>query len=74
MSGGSWKSFTAGIPILCAAMPKGTPRVDLAALLELKRLLMCAADTTHSWGDSGILRKDHHDASQAAVDDRWVGR
>ena len=25
-------------PVLCAAMPTGTPRVDLAALVELKRL------------------------------------
>jgi hypothetical protein len=57
-------------PIVCAAMPKGTPRVDLAALVELKRLLMCAAETTHSWGDSRILRENHHDASQAAVADR----
>lgn len=53
-------------PVVCAAMPKGTPRVDLATLVELKRLLMCTADTTHSWGDSGIVREDHHDASQAA--------
>jgi hypothetical protein len=29
-------------PIVCAAMPKGTPRVDLAALVELKRLLEAA--------------------------------
>src|ERR1700739_1104339 len=57
-------------PVVCAAMPKGAPRVDLAALVELKQLLMGAADTTHSWGDSGIVREDHHDASQAAVDDR----
>ena len=57
-------------PIVCAALPEGNPRVDLAALLELKRLLMCAADTTHSWGDSGILQEDHHDVSQAAVADR----
>src|SRR6516164_4036071 len=57
-------------PVVCAAMLKGTPRVDLAALVELKRLLMRAADTTHSWGDSGIVREDHHDVSQAAVDDR----
>src|SRR5579862_6789040 len=57
-------------PVVCAAMPKGAPLVDLAALVELRRLLMCAADTTHSWGDSGIVREDHHDLSQAAVADR----
>ena len=57
-------------PMVCAAMPQGTPRVDLAALFELKRLLMCTADTTHSRGDSGIVREDHQDVSQAAVDDR----
>src|SRR3984957_15835425 len=57
-------------PVVCAAMPKGAPRVDLAALVELKRLLMCAGNATHSWSDSGILQEDHHDASQAAVDDR----
>src|ERR1700759_5326725 len=56
-------------PIVCAAMPKGAPRVDLAALVELKRLLMCAADST-LLGGSGILREDNHDASPAAVDDR----
>jgi hypothetical protein len=37
-------------PIVCAAMPKGMPRVDLAALVELKRLLMCAGNATHSRG------------------------
>jgi len=57
-------------PVVCAAMPKGTPRVDVTALVELKRLLMCAADTTHSCDDSGIVREDHHDVSQAAVVDR----
>ena len=61
-------------PVVCAAMLKGTPRVDLAALVELKRLLMCAADTTHSRGDSGIVRENHHDASQAVVVDREFGR
>ena len=29
-----------------------------------------AAVHHHSWGDSGILQEDHHDASQAAVADR----
>src|SRR5580700_4705803 len=43
-------------PVVCAAMPVGTPRVDLAALVELKRLLMGAADATHSSGDAGIVR------------------
>jgi hypothetical protein len=57
-------------PVVCAVMAKGMPRVDLTALVELKRLLMGAADAAHSWGDSGIVREDHHDASQAAVDDR----
>ena len=53
-------------PVVCAAMLKGAPRVDPAALVELKRLLMCAADTTHSWGDSGIVREDHHEVQVLA--------
>jgi hypothetical protein len=57
-------------PVVCAAMPKGTPHVNLAALVELERLLMCAAGATHSWGDSEIVREDHHDESQAVVVDR----
>jgi hypothetical protein len=57
-------------PVACAAMPEGTPRVDLAALVELKRLLLCDRETTHSWGDSGIVREDHQDVFQAAVDRR----
>jgi Integrase core domain len=56
-------------PVVCAAMPTGMPRVDLAALVELKRLLMCAADTTDSSGDSGIVRENHHDVSQTVVED-----
>jgi hypothetical protein len=56
-------------PVVCAAMPMGTPRVNLTALLELKRLLMGAADTANSWGDVGIVQENQHDASQAAVDE-----
>jgi hypothetical protein len=42
----------------------------IALLASPERLLMCAADTTHSWGDSGIVWEDQHDVSQAAIDDR----
>ena len=55
-------------PVVCAAMLKGTPRVDLAALVELKRLLMCAADTTHSRGDCesfGRITMTHHKLSSS---------
>jgi hypothetical protein len=34
--------------VVCAAMSKGMSHVDLAALVELKQLVMSAADTTHS--------------------------
>jgi hypothetical protein len=33
-------------PVVCAAMLRGTPHVNLAALVELERLLMCAAGAT----------------------------
>ena len=55
-------------PVVCAGMPMGTPRVDLAALVELKRLLIGAVNTTHSWSNAGIVQENHHDVSQAAVD------
>lgn len=55
-------------PVICAGMCMGTPLVNLAALVELKRLLIGAANTTHSWGDAGIVQENHHDVSQAAVD------
>jgi hypothetical protein len=55
-------------PVICAGMPVGTPRVDLAALIEQKRLLMGAPNTTDPWGDSGTVQENHHDVSQAAVD------
>lgn len=35
-------------PVICAGMSMGAPRLERAALIELKRLLIGAADTTYS--------------------------
>ena len=38
-------------PVICAGMTIGAPRVDLAALIELKRLLIGVANPAHSRSD-----------------------
>jgi hypothetical protein len=43
-------------PVICGAMTVGPPRVDLAALVELRRLLMGVSKPTHSRSDIGSAR------------------
>ena len=47
----------------------GVPRVDLAALVELERLLIGRANTADSANDSTIVREEGNDASQIAGSD-----
>jgi DNA invertase Pin-like site-specific DNA recombinase len=44
-------------PVICAGMTIGEPRVDLAALVESKRLLIGLATPAHSQSDVGIVRE-----------------
>ncbi|HEY1598494.1 MAG TPA: hypothetical protein VGG64_02775 [Pirellulales bacterium] len=75
MSGKSWKS--SGTRILATKSAHGAwsnerrvkPRVDLAALVELERLLRARASPADSRSDSAIVREENHDASQIAGDD-----
>ena len=53
-------------PEICAAMTIGPPRVDLAALIELRRLLMGISKPTHSRSDVGIVRGKNNAVSQVA--------
>ena len=53
-------------PVACAGMTIGPPRVDLAALVELQRLLMRTANPAHSRSDVGIVREEGNEASQVA--------
>jgi len=39
-------------PVVCVAMAMGAPRVDLATLVELKRLLIGASKPTHCRSDA----------------------
>ena len=43
-------------PVICAGMPMGTPRVDLAVLVELRRLLMGARHKSHDTPSDQIRR------------------
>ena len=49
-------------PVICASMTIGAPRVDLAALVDLARLLMGAANPAHSRSDVGIVREEGNDS------------
>jgi hypothetical protein len=42
-------------PVACAGMTVGSPRVDPAALIDLKRLLMGTGNTAHSPSDNGVV-------------------
>jgi len=53
-------------PVVCAAMAMGAPRVDLAALVELKRLLIGASKPTHCRSDVAIVPEEGNDVSQIA--------
>ena len=48
-------------PVICAGMTIGAPRVDLAALVELKRLLIGLATPAHSQSDVGIVREESNE-------------
>ena len=51
-------------PVICAGMTIGAPRVDLAALVELKRLLIGLATPAHSQSDVGIVREESNEVFQ----------
>ena len=53
-------------PVICAGMTIGAPRIDLAALVELKRLLIGLATPAHSQSDVGIVREESNEVSQSA--------
>lgn len=53
-------------PVICAEMTMGVPRVDLAALIELRRLLMGGSNPTHSRIEIGIVREEGNAVSEVA--------
>jgi hypothetical protein len=53
-------------PVICTGMTIGAPHVDLAALIELRRLLMGVSNLTHSRSDVGIVREEGNAVSQVA--------
>ena len=53
-------------PVICAGMTIGAPRVDLAALVELERLLIGTANPAHSRSDVAIVREEGNEVSQIA--------
>ena len=61
-------------PIVCAGMTMGAPRVDLAALVELERVLIARANPANSRSDSAIVREEDNDVSQIAGRRRQVGK
>lgn len=56
-------------PVICAGMMIGEPRVDLAALVELTRLLIRSANPAHSRNDVAIVREEGNEVSQIAGGD-----
>jgi hypothetical protein len=55
-------------PVVCAGMTIGAPHVDLAALVELKRLLMGTGNPAHSRSDIAIAPEEGNEISQIAGD------
>ena len=53
-------------PVICAGMTIGAPRVDLASLVELERLLIGTANPAHSRSDVAIVREEGNEVSQIA--------
>jgi hypothetical protein len=53
-------------PVICAGMTIGAPRVDLAALVELERLLIGTANPAHSRNDVAIVREEGNEISEIA--------
>jgi hypothetical protein len=56
-------------PLLCAGMMLGSPRVDIAALIDLQRLLMGATDSSHSGSDVVVVPETGNGTSEIAVKD-----
>jgi hypothetical protein len=56
-------------PMVCGGMAIGRPRVDLAALIELNRLLRGAPNPAHSRIDDALIREKCNETSQIAVSD-----
>jgi hypothetical protein len=52
-------------PVICAGMTIGAPRVDLAALVELERLLIGTTNPAHSRSDVVIVREEGNEVSQS---------
>jgi hypothetical protein len=52
--------------VICAGMTIGAPRVDLAALVELERLLIGTANPAHSRNDVAIVREEGNEVSEIA--------
>ena len=53
-------------PVICAGMTIGAPRVDLAALVELERLLIGAVKPAHCRSDVAIVPEESNAVSQDA--------
>ncbi len=56
-------------PVICAGMAVGTPAVDLAALIELDRLLKGAVKPANSRSDDGVAREESNAGSQSTSAD-----
>ena len=56
-------------PLVCADMRIGQPQVDLATLLDLKRLVTRTAAPTNSPSDNGIAREEIDEAARRACAD-----
>ena len=61
-------------PVICAGMTIGAPRVDLAALIELGRLLMGVSNPHNSRIDVAIVREEGNEVSQVAGGDAGSDR
>lgn len=53
-------------PVVCGGMTKGLPQVDLAALIDLNRLVTRAARPAHFRSEHGIAREEGNGVSQHA--------
>lgn len=53
-------------PVACAGMAVGRPRVELAALVELNRLLGGSPNPAHSQIEHALIREKGSEASQIA--------
>ena len=53
-------------PVVCSGMTRGTPRVDLAALIELHRLVTGGDKSALFRGGRRITQEDHDEIPQSA--------